>query len=141
MSLADFQPLTRTVKAGRLELTVRGLSLDDVSVLINDHLVDLDKLFELYERGAEQPLASARFILSLTQEAPALIATAIALAADEPDLVSKARKLSIPAQVELVKAILTLTFEEAGGLGKFVESLTILLKGLTPTPTRTDSLT
>lgn len=142
MSLAEYTPITETISIGRKQsITVRALGLDDVAVLIKDHLSDLDNLFDLYEQSAEQSLASARFIIALTREAPALVGTAIALACDEPHAVDNARRLSIPTQVSALKAILKLTFEEAGGVKNFVESLTEMLKTLAPAAKATDSPT
>ena len=142
MSLADYTPLSQSVSLGRgATVSVRGLSIDDIAVLLKDHLSDLDGLFELWERSSDQPLASARFVVALTREAPALVATLIALAADEPDMVAKARRLSLPVQIELLKAVLRLTFEEAGGAKKFVESLNQLLRGMRPALSKTDSPT
>lgn len=141
MQLSDYTPLTKEVPVRGGSLTVRGLSLDDVSILMADHLDDLESLFDLYDRKGDDPITSTRFILTLTRQAPALVATAIALACDAPDQVAKARKMSIPVQTNALQAILHLTFEEAGGFRKFAESLTTLIQSLRPATTQTDSPT
>jgi hypothetical protein len=145
MGLADYTPLTRSVafrRGGSVE--VRGLSLDDIAVLMNLYLKDIDALFGLYDesRAADERVAEmARFAVVLVREAPALVGHAIALAADEPDQIDKARKMPLPVQVEVVKSILELTFEEAGGARKFFESLGSLLQTLVPAMKKTDSPT
>lgn len=141
MSLADYQPLRRSIPIRGGEISVRGLSLDDVAALMHDHLADLDSLFNMYQESAESALASASFIVKVAREAPALVGLGIALAADEPTMAAKARQLSLPIQIEIIKVILELTFEEAGGARKFFESLSMLLKTLTPAIPQTASPT
>lgn len=144
MGLADYQPKTEVIKFSGGEFTVRGLGLDDFAVLINEHLADLDSLFELYDEASGQDARVseiARFAIVLAREAPALTANVIALASDEPGAVAQARRLSLPVQIAALKAIGTLTFEEAGGFRKFVGSLTNLLAAIRPTAQTTDSLT
>lgn len=153
MSLADYQPLRSPVPLGNgNSMDVRGLSLDDVAVLMNQHLVDLERLFDLYEGGVREDakvLATAQFAIGLTRDAPALVANVIALAA-APDgasrdeiaaLVPKARTLPMPVQVEAIKAISLLTFAEAGGAKNFLSSLTNLIAAVAPAANPTDSNT
>ncbi len=125
-------------------MIVRGLSLDDVAVLMNQHLGDLEKLFDLYEgtvREDTKVLATAQFAIGLTRDAPALVANIIAMAADEPHAVNKARLLPMPVQVEAIKAIASLTFHEAGGAKNFLTSLTNLIAAVAPTANQTGSNT
>lgn len=135
MSLADYQPLSREVPLQGGTLRVRGLGLDDVAVLLNEHLPDIDNLLNLYDDNVDptsKVVSSAQFALVLARRSPALVAQAIALAADEPDEVDKARRIGLAAQVQCLKIILTLTFEEAGGFRKFVESLAMILSSMAP---------
>ena len=145
MSLADYQPARALVEFNRGSVTVRGLSLDDVSVLMHNHLPDLDGLFDLYENAATTPAdtgvaTTARYMVNLIREAPALVANVIALASDEPDAVENARRLPMPVQLDIMKKVVTLTFDEAGGPRKFFESLMMLLRGIRPAPQTTGSL-
>jgi hypothetical protein len=144
MALADYQPQRQTIpfKGGSFE--VKGLSLDDVAVLMKHHLTDLDELFELYAKNVNPEMAvavTAQYAVSLVREAPGLVAQIIALAAEEPDMVPMARKLSMPIQVEALKTIATLTFDDAGGAKKFYESLIGLVAGLRPPAATTGSPT
>lgn len=143
MSLKDYssERLEVTFKGG--SFSVRGLSLDDVTALITKHLPDLDKLADLLAGKATQETAAMETMslaLKLVVEAPALVAQAIALAADEPDFAENARKLPLPVQIDAVKKIGRLTFEESGGAKKFFESLSGLVSRTQLTRT-TDSLT
>lgn len=144
MSLADYQPLRREIPLrGGSSVSVRGLSLDDVAVLMNLYLRDIDALFNLYDEvdEASQVRAMAQFAVVLCREAPTLVAHAIALVCDEPDHIDKARLLGLPKQVEILKAVFEMTFEEAGGARKFIESLGMLLQTLAPAVQKTGSPT
>ena len=125
-------------------VSLRGLGLDDVAILMNLYLRDIDALFRLYDNEVDEAsrvAAMAQFAIVLCREAPALVGHMIALSCDEPDQVERARKLSLPAQVEILKALFTLTFEEAGGARKFFESLGMLLRTLAPATQGTGSPT
>jgi hypothetical protein len=144
MSLAAYEPQRRTIPLRGGSVDVRGIGLDDVAVLMNLYLRDIDALFNLYDENVDEGskmAAMAQFAIVLCREAPALVGHLIALAADEPDQIDKARRLSLPAQVEILKAIFELTFEEAGGSRKFFESLGMLLRTLAPAAQKTGSPT
>jgi hypothetical protein len=135
MSLKDFIIATEVVafRGGSIEL--RGLALNDVTALIRNHLADLNRLFDMYddeETRASALAEAARFALTLVQESPAVVAKMIALCSDEPEHEATAARLPIPVQVEAVRKIIELTFEEAGGAKKFLDSVTSLVKGIMP---------
>ena len=144
MGLADYQPARQKVEFKGGSVSVRGLSLDDVTVLLKHHLADLDNLMEIYQRDVKDEMAIAAAVqygVSLAREAPGLVAHVIALACDEPEKVDQARMMPLPVQVELLKAIGTLTFEEVGGAKKFFESLQTLTAAIRPAKGATGSLT
>lgn len=145
MSLADYQPARTTVPFKGGSFDVRGLSADDLGVLLKHHLPDLDRLFELYAEGVDERLAvfgTAQYAMKLVQDAPGLTAHVIALATDEDEVVDKARRLPIPVQVEALKAIVHLTFDEAGGPKNFFESMKNLVMATNlPNTTTTGSRT
>lgn len=144
MALADYQPERVTVEFKGGSFQVKGLSLDDVTVLMRHYLTDIDHLIELYAKDVDPKLsvaATAQYAITLVREAPTLVAHVIALAAEEPDQIDMARRLPIPVQVEALKAIGRLTFEEAGGAKKFFESLTELLTRVRPPELTTGSHT
>lgn len=136
MSLADFTPARETVEFKGGSFDVRGLSLDDVSILMRSHLPDVEAIIDLLAKGnagAEFEVSAVlEHAITLVKEAPGLVANLIALACDEPDEVDKARALSLPVQVRAIETICKVTFDEAGGPKKFVESLVHLLASLRP---------
>lgn len=128
MPLAGFQPETRAIQLkGDDFFHVKGLSLNDIAVLLREHFPDLDALFEMFQdfenvtRDQLNPL-----VLSLVSQAPGFVANVIALAAGEGDS-SDAEKLPGPVQVKALLAIGELTFHEVGGVGKAMEMVAGLL--------------
>jgi len=143
MGIADYKPATTVLPFAGGTFTVRGLSLDDVAVLINTYLPDVDKLFELYSETVKedvQVLATAQYAIGLCRDAPSLVGHLLALANNEPAAIDGYRKLPMTVQVEMLKAILHLTFLEAGGAKKFFAGLTTLI-GMVAPPVKTDSRT
>ncbi len=128
MPLAGFQPETRVIQlAGDNSFHVKGLSLNDIAVLLREHFPDLDVLVEMFQdfenvtRDQLNPL-----ILALISQAPGFVSNVIALAAGEGDS-SDAEKLPGPVQVKALLAIGELTFTEVGGVGKAMEMVAGLL--------------
>lgn len=144
MSLADFKIFTETVSFKGGSVTVRGLALDDITVLLHNKLADLDDLMALYGDHVDDRVAitaTAQYAIGLVRRSPDLVATIISLAADEPELEAKARRLPMPTQVKLIERIVELTFVEAGGVKKFIESLMNLLTKVRPANVQTGSNT
>lgn len=128
MPLAGYQPEHRTVALSNgNSFDVRGLSLNDVAVLIRTHFPDLDALFDLFE-GVENMEAEQMKGLALTllTNAPGFVANVIALAAGEGDA-SDAERLPAPVQLQALFDIGELTFSEVGGVKKSLETITALL--------------
>lgn len=136
MSLSDFAINRDKVdfRGGSLEL--RGLALEDFSVLLRNHLPEMNALFDMYDNDETRETAISQagaFALKIIKEAPDMVATMIVLAGDEPaELIDIARKLPLPVQVECVRKIIDLTFEESGGAKKFLDNLMGMIGGLRP---------
>jgi hypothetical protein len=142
MSLKDFVIATRSVPFRGGSLEVRGLALNDISHLIRRYLAELNTLFQLYEKEETRDTAAAQsvqFAVTIIQETPNLVAQLIVLATDsEPDTLHIAERLPIPVQTEVLRSIIELTFEEAGGAKKFIDSIVSLVTSLRPTTTTGD---
>ncbi len=126
MSLRNYTPRRETVPLNDDTLSVRGLSLTDASKIVGNHLKDVDALMQAYEAkgfnifapGAEEDL-----IRNLIADAPFIVGTVIALACDEEDLAETAAVLPISVQIDALRKILTMTFQDAGGPKAFFETL------------------
>lgn len=136
MSLADFKPETLTVSFKGGSFDVRGLSIIDLSQLMRTHLNDLDALFDLYEKEANNisfgNVAMAKYATRLISDAPGLVSHIIALSADEPEMVNAAERLPMMAQLDAIQKIGKLTFEEVGGVKKLIEMISGLVTELQP---------
>lgn len=136
MALSDFTPEQTTMSIGNTSISVRGLSLVDVSSLMRTHLSDLESVIELYEKSAQteglSSIALGKFAIALVKDAPGLVAHMIALAADEPSMAEKAARIKMLDQIKLIKAIGALTFEEVGGVKKLMGEFTEMLQRMRP---------
>lgn len=113
--LADFKQEWRDVAFKGGGFRVRGLSLDDLSVLVRTHLPDLKAVFAHYSAGNERGESIDDIVVSFVRDTPGMAAHLIAMAAGEESAVEQARKLPFPLQVDAVVNILQLTFEDVGG--------------------------
>lgn len=117
MPLADYQPeRVRIDHRGKPLTEVRGLNLEDISVLVRSHLTELQVLYARFQNTALDTEA----LIQIISEAPGIAARVIALASDEPEGVAAARKFSLPLQVKMLAEIVRLTFEDVGGPKAFV---------------------
>lgn len=124
MALADFTPERVQVNyKGKALVSVRGLSLEDISILVRAHLDDLQRLFKLASEAGDDLFSRLNqdgFLVRLVTQAPLLASTTLALAADEPGGAEAAARLPMPLQVKTLGEIMRLTFEDVGGPKAFV---------------------
>ncbi len=124
MGLADLKLPTETVEIPDMgDFTVRGLSLPDLSHIMRLHGTALEAIYleNVVRAGDEAPEMSISSIgTAVLQSAPEAVALAIALAADEPNLVGVARKLPIAAQMDAIEKVLKLTFYTEDELGNLI---------------------
>lgn len=112
---------------------VRGLSLFDIMSVLNAYGPQMSIVFgKLTAAKRQGPITGGMVketIASLTQEFPDLLAAAVALAADDysPEGIRIVKQLPLPAQVQAVETIFSLTFQGEGDVGKLAESLSRML--------------
>lgn len=129
MGLSNYKPESRQVVLQGGSFQVEGLSLEDVSVLVREHLPDLEGLFDLFQKAnisASTDLVPV--VQSLVSQAPGFAANLIAIASREPDAAPQAAKIPFPKQVEIILEIGDLTFKETGGIKNSWELVVALLK-------------
>lgn len=135
MSLANISIVREPVSFRGGEFAVRAFSLDDVTAIMREDFAGLNDVLNLYTENIPQNVAvnaTMHFIVKMIGRAPDLAARIIAIAVDEPENVDKARTLPIPVQVDAIKKIMSLTFDEWGGPKKFAENLQTLGAQLIP---------
>lgn len=140
MALADFTPVTRKIPIGGkndASMEIHGLSLTDIAALFDEYAVDFRALFDLYKEaqtkasadGADGMLFLVSMFSTFIRRAPALVAYAIALAADEPDSREQAALIAPAKQIEILTTIAELTMGEGVGLKKLIATAMSLWEG------------
>ncbi len=145
MSLTAFEPKTEMVELpGGGSFAVRGLSLEDFTVLLRAHYEPISTLFDRYvaesaaeavdqkETGGVMGLGDVRgVVLEALEHAPGLIGDVIARAAEETENPHRARLLPMGVQIDAIEKVIRLTLEAEGGLEKLVETVSRLAGSLT----------
>lgn len=133
MGLKNYKPVRHEiVLQGNDPLSIRGLSLEDISALVQHHLPDIEALFELFERSGSMSDDESfrKIVIAAVNEAPGFVANVIAMAADEPDAAQEAQQLPGPVQVQALLQIGDLTFKDVGGIKKGMGDIAALLSRL-----------
>ena len=133
MGLTNYKPVRHEIVLQDNEpLSIRGLSLEDISALVQHHLPDIEALFELFERtgSLNDDEGFRNIVLAAVNEAPGFVANLIAMAADEPDAAQNAQQLPGPVQVQALLMIGDLTFKDVGGIKKGMGDIAALLSRL-----------
>lgn len=117
---------------------VRGLSDEDLLILVRDHQEQIKVAFAKLESmnadmGADMSNADiTAFGTVLLEVVPELVAQLIALAADKPDKasVSMVRRMPAPLRLRALEMIWQLTVVDTGGLGPFLDLVLRLTRSL-----------
>jgi len=136
MGFGTFTPKTETVEFPGGKFAVRGLSLEDFTVLLRKYHEPAKALFDRYANEAAIEAVDAAtngtpvglsnvkdVILEALEVAPGMIADVIARAADETERPEIARLLPLGVQLDAVQKIVALTLEAEGGVEKLTESV------------------
>lgn len=129
MSLKDFVIPSQSFGPGG-ELVVRGLGLDSILILLRTHGAPLQDLYARAVDGKLDISNAESLVGSMLDESPTLVGLVIASALGEPEELEKAMRLPAPLQIEIIEAVMRLTFEMVGGLGKFQETVGRMLASL-----------
>lgn len=134
MSLKDLQlPKSEVQIPGGGSFTVRGLSFTDLKKLFVKYSADMNQLFDLIsaEKGTQINVEDAgAAAATLLNQAPAMAADIISIAADEPGAYETVLMLPFPVQTEALTIIGKATFGTEGGVKKFLQTASVLLGGL-----------
>lgn len=109
---------------------MKGLSLDSVAALVQTRLDDLEYLWDVTEKvlAGKSSVGEGdlkKVALILVEQLPDLTASIIALGEGDAndDAIKAARSLPAPVQLEVLVSLAELTFEEVGGIKKFVSRM------------------
>lgn len=136
MALSDFTPDTADVMyKGKTLVTVRGLNLEDISILMRNHIGDLQTIYAMVAPSGKLLPSSIdvdNVLFSLLTNAPNTAVKMIQLAANEPDAdaARKVERMPAPLQLKILIEIVKLTFEDVGGPLEFGAMLRQLMPRL-----------
>lgn len=123
-SLSDIIIPTEEVEVAKgVTITLRGLSFLDLSLLIQDHAVVLDKLYREHVVERHEMPPTDQLARALMTEAPDLVAQVIAHANDEPESYEKVQKLPGIVQINALIAVAALTFHSEDEVKKLLETV------------------
>lgn len=113
-------------------ITVRGLSVNDLERIFQDHGEGLTELFRdwVASKGLTMP-EPAELINMLRQEVPDVLAAMIALANDDPDAAETVSRLPGVVQVSAAIEVLKLTFHSVAELKKILEQAILGMEAVT----------
>lgn len=141
MSLANLQLRTKTVTYNDTDIVLRGLSANDIAGLILSQMDCIEQVFDIVEsQGVKSTADLANVNIAevgqrLMVQVPGFIAAAIAYSANEPEYADKVLHLPAPVQVEALRHIAELTFNDEAGFREFVGNVVAALrsaKGVVP---------
>ena len=141
MSLANLQLRTEAVPYNDSEITLHGLSANAIAGLILLQFSNIEEIFNIVEGAGVKSIADlanvnvAEVGQRLLVQMPDFIAHVIAYAAHEPDQWQKVIHLPAPVQVECLKKLAQLTFNDEAGFREFVGNVVAALrsaKGVVP---------
>jgi len=119
MTWTDYKVPTVMIDTGDgQQRPVRGLSLDDMSLLIVNNLDTMMEITTLYIQSQKDVLAVTNMtdlVMVAVRSFPDFVSEVISTVTDTPEL----RNVKLPAglQIKIIQATLKLTIEDAGGLG------------------------
>lgn len=103
-------------------VTVRGLSLADLSVLLDKFSGEMEKVHTEYiEQSLSGEFKATKFVETLLIQTPDMVCTLIAHAAFAPDEVDTVKAMTVLDQINLIFAIAELTFRSEQDVKNLVE--------------------
>lgn len=142
MALKEYIPKRETIEFPGGSFEVRGISLPDVSLLIDVHEHVISDIAEKVRNraeliGSDNPVlvqeAMTDLISEMIREAPSLVGNLIAICAEEEDAYSQAMKLPITVQLDALTKIANLTFTDMASIKKLVADVMRLVRRIVPT--------
>lgn len=128
MSLADYQvPTEEVALPGGGSFVVRGLSLADMTKLINAYRTELEEVFRTFEEVTFADIST--LAEQMLGRFPDAVANAIALAADEPERVDVVKALPASVTLDAVEKVGRLTLSAEGGLKKVLATVVSISQG------------
>jgi len=142
MPLAEYTPKKEDVTIpGNSGFQVRGISLPDVSLLIDLHEYLISGIAEKVRNrkdliNGDDPVmvneAMADLMSELIRESPLLVGHIISICSDEPDTYNQAMSLPITVQIDALTKIAGLTFTDLASVKKLAADVMNMVRGIIP---------
>jgi hypothetical protein len=134
--LIDCVTKKRKIEFDGGEFELRALCLRDVSWLVVNHREAVDKMAVVVRARTELNMddigTMIEVVSEMIQECPSMAADLISACADEPEAFSVALTLPVVVQVEALRTIGELTFEDGIAIKKLWADVKRLLSGILP---------
>ena len=117
--LSSLKLPTFSVNVGDTELTFKALGFNDITALISSHREELELLYSKASKGD----GFDDLITVVLKQFPDLAASVIAHSNGDPEATDAAASLAAPLQLVILENIIDMTFNEVGGVGKFLPLL------------------
>ena len=135
MSLSDLKIPQVDIEVPGGMIAVRGLSLNDIVILVTRNGEVFKSLFQDFLNGTDgNPLLTGKNILSdLASKKPHLFGEIIALSAGEfnTQAIENASRLTLDVQLRVLEEVGKLTFREEGSIKKVIETVSRIMGSLT----------
>lgn len=121
MSWTDYKTPVIMIPTGEpngITRPVRGLGLEDLSLLVVNHLDSMMEITTLYIQSQKDLAAVTNMtdmIVLASKQFPNFVSEVISIVTDTPELRDK--KLGVGLQIKILSSALKLTIEDAGGMG------------------------
>lgn len=123
-SLSDLRlPTSEVFFSEDQSITVRGLSVADLSEIIRDHATVLNSIYQENIVDAGEMPAADVLARALMTEAPEVVARIVAHANDEPDSWEIVKNLPTITQINALVEVAILTFHSEAEVKKLMETL------------------
>lgn len=133
MAVPSYTPPTKSITFKGIDepLVVRGLSLEDVTALVNEHLPDITLAVEQYGAHLNSTYSTKSldgFLGTMLSGFPALAAAVIAQAADDLAAIETVRRYPTGVQIAALVAVAELTLDDMGTLADPSPALATLVR-------------
>jgi len=126
MKIADILPTPKKISVGNGQLEIRGLSLEEISKLLEKHSTDFLAIFQSIEQSSSGNKWATDILLKTPDLVTDIIASGTKTEGQEDDI----RKIIVLEQAELFSEIMKLSFPDVKKLTELIQNATKLIGGL-----------
>lgn len=126
MKIADLLPAPKKINVGNGQLEIRGLSLEEISKLLEKHSNDFLAIFQ----SIDTTNSDTKWATDILLKAPSLVIDVIAKGTNSEGQEQDIKKIIALEQADLFSEIMKLSFPNAQKLTELIQDATRLIGGL-----------